>query len=180
MALRLPRLYSSSRLRHFNSKLANVSVPSLTSRIKLLLRARRLFPNPSKSSIQLKHQLIETSLKQQTPPLTAHYRHFHSTITTRQTNRQQLRRSPLESSILSRSLLVGLISVGGLAVYLSTMSSKLVPTHPSEVMVIRNVTPNVVALSVPFARFGVLKVGGRGTVGQCPLQATSSTTRASC
>jgi len=31
-------------------------------------------------------------------------------------------------------------------------------------MVIRNITPNVVTLSVPFARFGVLKIGGRGTV----------------
>ena len=46
------------------------------------------------------------------------------------------------------------------------MSSKLVPTNPSEVMVIRNITPNVVTLSVPFARFGVLEVGGRGTIGE--------------
>lgn len=44
------------------------------------------------------------------------------------------------------------------------MSSKLVPSNPSEVMVIRNITPNVVTLSVPFARFGVLEVGGRGTI----------------
>ncbi|KAJ9155270.1 Beta-lactamase-like protein [Pleurostoma richardsiae] len=44
------------------------------------------------------------------------------------------------------------------------MSAKLIPTNPSEVMVIRNITPNVVTFSVPFARFGVLKVGGRGTL----------------
>jgi hypothetical protein len=45
------------------------------------------------------------------------------------------------------------------------MSSKLIPTNPSDVMVIRNVTPNVVTLSVPFARFGKIRVGGRGTIG---------------
>lgn len=44
------------------------------------------------------------------------------------------------------------------------MSSKLVPPNPADVMVIRDVTPNIVTLSVPFSRFGVLKVGGRGTV----------------
>jgi len=44
------------------------------------------------------------------------------------------------------------------------MSSKLIPRLPSEVMVIRNVTPNIVTLSVPFLRFGVIKVGGRGTI----------------
>lgn len=44
------------------------------------------------------------------------------------------------------------------------MSSKLIPSNPSEVMVIRNVTPNIVTLSVPFSRFGVLKVGGRATI----------------
>ncbi|KAI0130204.1 hypothetical protein BJ170DRAFT_681667 [Xylariales sp. AK1849] len=44
------------------------------------------------------------------------------------------------------------------------MSSKLIPSNPSEVMVIRDITPNVVTLSVPFARFGVVHVGGRGTI----------------
>ncbi|KAK3363489.1 hypothetical protein B0T25DRAFT_43873 [Lasiosphaeria hispida] len=44
------------------------------------------------------------------------------------------------------------------------MSSKLVPTNPSDVMVIRNITPNVVALSVPFLRFGKIPIGGRGTI----------------
>lgn len=32
-------------------------------------------------------------------------------------------------------------------------------------MVIRNVTPNIVTFSVPFARFGRIKIGGRGTLG---------------
>lgn len=44
------------------------------------------------------------------------------------------------------------------------MSAKLIPQNPSDVMVIRNITPNVVTLSVPFARFGVIKVGGRATI----------------
>lgn len=46
------------------------------------------------------------------------------------------------------------------------MSSKLIPTNPSDVMVIRHVTPNVVTLSLPFLRFGTLKIGGRGTIGE--------------
>jgi hypothetical protein len=45
-----------------------------------------------------------------------------------------------------------------------TMSSKLVPANPSDVMVIRNITPNIVTLSVPFLRFGKLPIGGRGTI----------------
>ncbi|KAK4102164.1 hypothetical protein N658DRAFT_506376 [Parathielavia hyrcaniae] len=44
------------------------------------------------------------------------------------------------------------------------MSSKLIPPNPDEVMVIRDVTPNVVTLSVPFLRFGKFPVGGRGTL----------------
>ncbi|KAI1662406.1 hypothetical protein F4813DRAFT_344431 [Daldinia decipiens] len=44
------------------------------------------------------------------------------------------------------------------------MSSKLVPSKPSEVAVIRNITPNIVTVSVPFARFGIFRVGGRGTI----------------
>ncbi|KAK5990987.1 hypothetical protein PT974_09262 [Cladobotryum mycophilum] len=44
------------------------------------------------------------------------------------------------------------------------MSAELIPSNPADVMVIRNITPNVVTLSVPFARFGKLKVGGRGTL----------------
>ncbi|KAH7037302.1 beta-lactamase-like protein [Microdochium trichocladiopsis] len=44
------------------------------------------------------------------------------------------------------------------------MSSKLIPSDPDEVMVIRNITPNIVTLSVPFSRFGVVHVGGRATI----------------
>ncbi|KAI1417284.1 hypothetical protein F5Y13DRAFT_152404 [Hypoxylon sp. FL1857] len=44
------------------------------------------------------------------------------------------------------------------------MSSKLIPSNPADVAVIRNITPNVVTVSVPFARFGIIRVGGRGTI----------------
>ncbi|KAK7189637.1 hypothetical protein DPSP01_004221 [Paraphaeosphaeria sporulosa] len=45
------------------------------------------------------------------------------------------------------------------------MSSKLVPSNPAEVMVIRDIVPRTITtLSVPFARFGRIKVGGRGTI----------------
>ncbi|KAL1837419.1 hypothetical protein VTJ49DRAFT_3790 [Mycothermus thermophilus] len=44
------------------------------------------------------------------------------------------------------------------------MSSKLVPSNPEDVMVIRDITPNVVTFSVPFLRFGRVPIGGRGTV----------------
>lgn len=45
------------------------------------------------------------------------------------------------------------------------MSSKLIPSDPDHVMVIRNVTPNIATFSVPFSRFGKVKIGGRGTLG---------------
>lgn len=45
------------------------------------------------------------------------------------------------------------------------MTSKLIPSDPSKVMVIRQVTPNITTCSAPFLRFGRLKVGGRGTIG---------------
>ncbi|KFH46172.1 hypothetical protein ACRE_029610 [Hapsidospora chrysogenum ATCC 11550] len=44
------------------------------------------------------------------------------------------------------------------------MSSKLIPSNPADVMVIRNVTPNIATFSVPFSRFGTVKIGGRGTL----------------
>ncbi|KAF5877436.1 uncharacterized protein Bfra_001803 [Botrytis fragariae] len=44
------------------------------------------------------------------------------------------------------------------------MSDKLVPSDPEKVMVIRDVTPNVTTLSVPFLRFGMIKFGGRATI----------------
>jgi hypothetical protein len=40
-----------------------------------------------------------------------------------------------------------------------------VPSNPDEVMVIRNVTPEIVTLSLPFSPFGGVKFGGRGTLG---------------
>ena len=43
---------------------------------------------------------------------------------------------------------------------------KLVPDNPSEVMVIRKVTPNITTLSLPFWRFGRLRMGGRATLGK--------------
>lgn len=46
------------------------------------------------------------------------------------------------------------------------MSSKLIPANPAGVMVIRNITPNVVTFSTPFKRFGTIPIGGRGTVGK--------------
>lgn len=46
------------------------------------------------------------------------------------------------------------------------MSAKLVPNNPEEVMVIRDVVPGITTLSVPFLRFGLIKFGGRATVGR--------------
>lgn len=45
------------------------------------------------------------------------------------------------------------------------MSPKLTPSNPDEVMAIRDLTPRMVTLSVPFERAGVFKVGGRATIG---------------
>jgi hypothetical protein len=45
------------------------------------------------------------------------------------------------------------------------MASKKHEGNPTETMVIRKVTPEITTLSVPFARFGVFKFGGRGTIG---------------
>ncbi|KAF2277812.1 uncharacterized protein EI97DRAFT_431885 [Westerdykella ornata] len=45
------------------------------------------------------------------------------------------------------------------------MSSKLVPSDPAKVMVIRDMVPGTITtLSAPFWRFGLIKIGGRGTV----------------
>jgi hypothetical protein len=46
----------------------------------------------------------------------------------------------------------------------SKSSSKLIPSDPAKVMVIRDVTPTITTLSVPFLRLGLMKVGGRGTL----------------
>ncbi|KAF1961998.1 hypothetical protein CC80DRAFT_201598 [Byssothecium circinans] len=45
------------------------------------------------------------------------------------------------------------------------MTSKLVAANPEKVMVIRDVVPRTITtLSVPFLRFGRIKIGGRGTI----------------
>jgi len=44
------------------------------------------------------------------------------------------------------------------------MTSKIVPSNPSEVMVIRRLSPNITTFSLPFSRFGKLRIGGRGTL----------------
>lgn len=43
-------------------------------------------------------------------------------------------------------------------------ASKLIPSDPEKVMVVRHLTPDVVTLSTPFLRFGRIKIGGRGTL----------------
>ncbi|GAB7351306.1 hypothetical protein MBLNU459_g1721t1 [Dothideomycetes sp. NU459] len=44
------------------------------------------------------------------------------------------------------------------------MTSQLIPSNPEEVMVIRKVCPEITTLSVPFLRFGKIKIGGRATL----------------
>jgi hypothetical protein len=43
---------------------------------------------------------------------------------------------------------------------------QLFPSNPSATMVIRDVTSNIVTMSLPFARFGIFHFGGRGTLGE--------------
>jgi hypothetical protein len=43
-------------------------------------------------------------------------------------------------------------------------TASLIPKNPSEVMIIRKVSPAITTLSAPFYRFGRLKIGGRGTL----------------
>jgi hypothetical protein len=45
-----------------------------------------------------------------------------------------------------------------------TMSPQLAPSNPDEVMVIRDLTPRITTLSLPFARGGKVKIGGRATI----------------
>lgn len=46
---------------------------------------------------------------------------------------------------------------------------QLTPSNPSEVMLIRKVTPNITVVSSPFWRFGQIKIGGRATIGVSPV-----------
>ncbi|RMZ84690.1 hypothetical protein DV737_g942, partial [Chaetothyriales sp. CBS 132003] len=43
-------------------------------------------------------------------------------------------------------------------------AASLIPSDPSKVMVIRDITPNITTFSTPFLRLGLVKVGGRGTL----------------
>jgi hypothetical protein len=55
------------------------------------------------------------------------------------------------------------------------MSSKLVPSDPAKVMVIRDIVPRTLTtLSVPFWRFGRIAVGGRGTIGMYQIAVSPS------
>lgn len=47
----------------------------------------------------------------------------------------------------------------------AAMSAELIPSKPDDLMVVRNVTPNIVTFSLPFSRFGKIRIGGRGTLG---------------
>ncbi len=42
--------------------------------------------------------------------------------------------------------------------------SKLIPSDPDKVMIIRRITPNILTCNVHFYRFSRIKIGGRGTV----------------
>ena len=42
--------------------------------------------------------------------------------------------------------------------------AKLIPSDPEKVMVLRRLAPEIVTCSTPFLRFGVIKIGGRGTL----------------
>jgi Domain of unknown function (DUF4336) len=46
----------------------------------------------------------------------------------------------------------------------SKSAASLIPSNPSAVMVIRDLTPNITTFSTPFLRFSRIKVGGRGTL----------------
>ena len=46
----------------------------------------------------------------------------------------------------------------------SKSAAKLIPADPAKVMVIRDITPTITTLSVPFLRFGLIKLGGRATI----------------
>lgn len=51
--------------------------------------------------------------------------------------------------------------------------SKLIPSDPEKVMVIRSLTPDIKTFSTPFLRFGRVKIGGRGTAVRLSSGATA-------
>lgn len=46
----------------------------------------------------------------------------------------------------------------------SKSANSLIPSDPSKVMVIRDITPELTTFSTPFLRFGRIKIGGRATL----------------
>jgi len=157
-------------------RLQNISVISSREQFRTVSRAYLRQPHPllPSSRATLKPRPIETSLKLHDQHARFRYQHSFARPEPVSTSKQTVRHSPhrtrraskqfrTRTTVLTLTLIP--ISIGAVALY-HTMSAKLIPRHPSEVMVIRNITPNVVTLSVPFSRFGVLKVGGRGTLGE--------------
>ncbi|WPH02452.1 Hypothetical protein R9X50_00531600 [Acrodontium crateriforme] len=47
---------------------------------------------------------------------------------------------------------------------MASNASKLIPSDPDKVMVIRKVTPDILTMSTPFLRFGRISIGGRATI----------------
>jgi len=47
---------------------------------------------------------------------------------------------------------------------MASSASKLIPSDPEKVMIIRRITPNIMTCSTPFLRFSRVKIGGRGTI----------------
>lgn len=92
---------------------------------------------------------------------------FHSSTTYK-------RPTPLHAALITKKAFITgltLFAVASSALIYNqqqqaNMSSNLVPPNPDDVMVIRDVTPNVVTFSVPFLRFGKIPIGGRGTLGK--------------
>lgn len=123
-------------------------------------------PRPLSSSIIKPRSVLKLQLHNsghRTPIVN----HINQTIyltapysTRAQSSQTLLAKSPFASKPALAA--TGLVLAG--IAYYSTMSSKLIPQKPEDVMVIRNITPNVVTLSVPFARFGTIQVGGRATI----------------
>ena len=109
------------------------------------------------------------------PPLDRHRRdrscrRLQSSCIFLQQNRHLSARNYKTSSLPSETFAINTprhLSTTAATSAAALMSNKLIPSNPAEVMVIRYVTPNITTFSVPFARHGTAKIGGRGTLGQC-------------
>lgn len=51
------------------------------------------------------------------------------------------------------------------------------PSNPEDVMVIRELVPGITTLSLPFARGGLIKFGGRATIGVYSIHNTSPSSK---